>query len=299
MLLPLVRRKGYFPDFLTPPEGALGFDEGLEALLHTAKPRLGRDFAVLGSETKLPSWARDLADGRPAALDRLGAALHGYYRGAVAPVEEAMRTRVRVERATRMRVMDESGIEAMLAGLHPSMRWESPVLEVDYSVDQELHLNGRGLLLVPTMFRSRTPVSLLDPALPPILTYPIPREERPGAAGAARRLEPLLGRTRAAVLCTIEDGSRATTELARLLEVSAACISQHTAVLRKAGLISSDRHRSLVLHTLTPLGAALLRGACAGTTPGAASYRLPRPGGAGSVAPRDTVPPQRSPADGG
>jgi DNA-binding transcriptional ArsR family regulator len=35
--------------------------------------------------------------------------------------------------------------------------------------------------------------------------------------------------------------------------------SHHTNVLRDAGLITSHRHANTVLHTLTPLGAALLR----------------------------------------
>jgi hypothetical protein len=41
--------------------------------------------------------------------------------------------------------------------------------------------------------------------------------------------------------------------------VSAANASHHTTVLRDSGLIASHRHANTVLHTLTPLGAALLR----------------------------------------
>ncbi|MFJ9522430.1 ArsR family transcriptional regulator [Kitasatospora sp. NPDC101801] len=259
-LLPLVRPMGYFPDFLTPPDGALGLEEGLDALLHTAKPRLAGDLAILGSEAKLPSWARELAAGRPGALRRLCDTLRRYYQGVVAPVDQAMQAQVRAERTRRMRIVDESGTAAMLSGLSPSMRWVSPVLEVAYSVSQDLHLDGRGLLLVPTMFRSHTPVSLLDPTLPPILTYPALRRPYPGVADHGKRLEPLLGRTRAAILCSVGERARATTELARLLAVSNASVSQHTAVLREAGLITSTRQRNHVLHAATPLGASLLQG---------------------------------------
>ena len=42
--------------------------------------------------------------------------------------------------------------------------------------------------------------------------------------------------------------------------MSLASASQHAAVLREAGLVVTLRHGNAVLHTLTPLGAALLRG---------------------------------------
>ncbi|MBR7678841.1 helix-turn-helix transcriptional regulator, partial [Streptomyces daliensis] len=50
-----------------------------------------------------------------------------------------------------------------------------------------------------------------------------------------------------------------TGELARAIGVSASSASQHTTALRNTGLITSHRHGASVLHTLTPLGAALLR----------------------------------------
>ncbi|GIE93000.1 ArsR/SmtB family transcription factor [Paractinoplanes rishiriensis] len=61
------------------------------------------------------------------------------------------------------------------------------------------------------------------------------------------------------MLESIGDG-RTTTELARRLGVSAASISQHTAVLREARLIHTSRVGKAVLHTMTPLGSALLAG---------------------------------------
>ncbi|WP_405736319.1 ArsR/SmtB family transcription factor [Streptomyces sp. NBC_01537] len=49
-------------------------------------------------------------------------------------------------------------------------------------------------------------------------------------------------------------------ELARAAGVSSSAVSQHTTALRDAGLISSHRDATNVLHTMTPLGASLLRG---------------------------------------
>ena len=73
----------------------------------------------------------------------------------------------------------------------------------------------------------------------------------------ANSLGDLLGRTRAAALRELAV-SHTTTELADLLGISTAGVSQHTAILRRSGLITTHRIRNTVLHTATPLGMALL-----------------------------------------
>jgi DNA-binding transcriptional ArsR family regulator len=58
-------------------------------------------------------------------------------------------------------------------------------------------------------------------------------------------------------LRSIADGCT-TTELAARVGVSVAAASQHATVLREAGLITTRRQGSAVLHSLTPLGVELL-----------------------------------------
>jgi DNA-binding transcriptional ArsR family regulator len=79
----------------------------------------------------------------------------------------------------------------------------------------------------------------------------------PTEAAVPDGLADLLGQTRAAVLVALAGGST-TGELARKLRISPAGASQHATVLRRAGLILSTRRGNSVLHTLTPLGSALL-----------------------------------------
>jgi DNA-binding transcriptional ArsR family regulator len=264
----LVPTIGDFPDFLTPPQATPGLADGIEAVLSTPRRQMNQDLTVLSDP---PGWARPLADADRATLSTLGDALHGYYRAALAPVWPQIRSRVDADRVLRGRALLDHGVDGLLHSLRPTLRWLPPVLEADYPVDRDLHLAGRGLLLVPSLFCHGTPVTLVDPDLQPVLVYPVGKE--PGWwYGPADRTTPgslarLLGPSRAAALCVIEYGCT-TGELARRIGVTAPTASQHTAVLRDAELIVSTRHRNTVLHTLTPLGSALLASASKSLTTG-------------------------------
>ncbi|MGW5127967.1 ArsR/SmtB family transcription factor [Streptomyces sp. NPDC004069] len=248
---------GDFPDFLTPPQASQGMEAGIDAILSTPRRRLRRELQVLPTA---PSWSRPLADGSLETLAALGQALRTYHRSAIAPYWPRIQALVDAERAKRARSVLDRGGEGLLSCLGPTMRWRPPVLEVDYPVEHDIRLAGRGLVLVPSVFCWRLPVTLIDPSLPPVLVYPLSRG--PGwwaAPGHTRRrnLGNLLGPTRAACLHAIEDGCT-TGELARRLGVAPPTASEHATVLREAGLSTSTRTGNAVLHTLTPLGAALL-----------------------------------------
>ncbi|MDQ7904361.1 winged helix-turn-helix domain-containing protein [Phytohabitans sp. ZYX-F-186] len=147
------------------------------------------------------------------------------------------------------------------------MSWQSPVLLSPYPEDYDLHLGGRGLLLVPSFFCWRTPVTLINPELPPVLVYPVERDphwlgHHPGKTPACgdRAVAALLGSTRAAVLDTVGRAPATTKEIAHRLRISAPSASEHATILRGAGLIATRRSGNTVLHSLTPTGAALLDG---------------------------------------
>ncbi|MFD9871772.1 ArsR/SmtB family transcription factor [Streptomyces niveus] len=265
----LVPRRGYFPDFLTPPEGRFGLSQGLQALRATPGEQVRTELALLGSGSPaLPARIGALSEDDPAELGRLADALRAYHRAAVEPYWPHIRARAEADRVVRGRALLDGGADELLATLPPMIRWRAPVLEADYPVDRELFLDGRGLLLQPSFFCRGTPVVYRDPALPPVLVYPVTQVDAPTAAGhrgrgAGPSLGRLVGRTRSAVLSAIEHGTT-TSELARRAGVSLASASQHACVLREAGLVVTLRHGNAVLHTLTPLGAALLNGGAQG-----------------------------------
>ncbi|MEH0843414.1 winged helix-turn-helix domain-containing protein [Micromonospora sp. CPCC 205711] len=269
LLFALNPPRGYFPDFLTPYASLSGFEAGLEAVRSTPAGLLRRDLTLLAGDNSLPASAAGLARGEPEMLRHLTDSMERYRSVAIGPFWARIQAAVEADRARRARAMLDGGAEGLLASLRPTMRWAADVLEVpDYPDNRELHLDGRGLLLVPSFFCARTPVALLDAALPPVLVYPVDRlgglapapgeGAGPAGGGSGREaLAALLGRTRAAVLEASDDGCT-TGEVARRLHISPAAASQHTAVLRNAGLLVSQRDRNTVLHTLTPLGRAML-----------------------------------------
>ncbi|MEV4757492.1 winged helix-turn-helix domain-containing protein [Micromonospora sp. NPDC049559] len=264
--------RGYFPDFLTPYDSGDGFEAGLEAVRSTPAELLHRDLSVLAADNVRPPGASALARGDAEALRQLTDAMRQYQTVAISPYWTRIQAAIEADRSRRARALLDGGAEGLLASLRPAVRWESGVLEVlDYPMSRELYLDGRGLLLLPSFFCARIPVTLLDPELPPILVYPVDRlgglTPAPGE-GAGRRpanlrengaeaLAALLGRTRAAVLEAASDGCT-TGEIARRLHISPAAASQHATVLRNAGLLVSQRERNTVLHTLTRLGQDML-----------------------------------------
>jgi DNA-binding transcriptional ArsR family regulator len=248
----------YFPDFLTPPEGRHGLDSGLRALMSTPKRRLTLELEKLAAWSPVPSWTRPLAEGHVPALTTLARTLRSYHEAAIKPYAHLIRPAIEAELAHRARGGDDA--DTLLRGMAPLMRWRPPVLEVGrYPVSRDVHLRGRGLRLVPSFFCRHAPVALADADLPPTLVFPIdPRSHWHAIANKA--LVALLGTTRATVLAAVDSGAT-TSELATRAGTSAASVSRHTQVLREAGLIETTRCGTAVLHTLTPLGIALLEGA--------------------------------------
>jgi DNA-binding transcriptional ArsR family regulator len=249
----------YFPDFLTPSEGLLGVEEGIEAVVATSSTQVRRELTILHERIPTPSWTWEVVD-HP-ARDDLGRELGRYHRRAIAPYWSTMCDRAAVDRATRTRALRTGGVPALLNSFRPHMRWTSPVLEVNSPVDRDLHLEGRGLTLIPSHFCWNRPVPIANPELPPTLVYPIGRDPQWFDPTPPKThdnpLARLVGPTRAAILRATTTGPN-TTEIARRLDISRATVSQHTAILREAGLITSHRHNNNVLHVITALGTSLL-----------------------------------------
>ncbi|WP_367130378.1 ArsR/SmtB family transcription factor [Saccharothrix sp. HUAS TT1] len=248
----------YFPDFLTPDVDVPDLDTGVDVVLSTAPARLLDEIDRLRATTGTTAWLDDLARGDLRALGWLRTALRTYVKEVIQPYRQTVEQALGDERADRLHTYLRHGPDGLLAGFEPLMRWRPPVLTIDYAVDRELHLDGRGLLLVPCYFGLHRPVALADPEMRPVLVFPVRPEFRFTAHHTAGSdLGALLGPTRAAILrstlaaCT-------TAGLAKLNDISPATVSHHTGVLRNAGLITTHRRANAANHLITPLGMQLL-----------------------------------------
>ncbi|MDT0573596.1 winged helix-turn-helix domain-containing protein [Streptomyces sp. DSM 3412] len=263
MLCELAPPVGYSADFLTPTAGLSCLDEALDILLATPRTRLRADLGDLAPRRSPATWLGALASGDTTVLSTLGEAVRRYHRTALAPYWRPIRAQVEADRALRLHALATGGVARLLTHLHPQARWQPPVLELPYPVDQDLFLNGRGLVLLPSFFCFGIPITLKNPDTPPVLVYPVVRSPGWAAGDTARpgpgprSLTALLGRTRATVMQLLVHAGT-TGELACRADISAASASQHATVLRQAGLISTRRQGNTVRHSLTPLGAELL-----------------------------------------
>lgn len=263
LLTALAPPEGDFPDFLTPHPAADGFPGMLDTVLSTPARRVRAELAYCRTATRPAPRLRRLADGDREALRTLGDAVTWYHRTVLEPAWPDIGAEVHADRRIRAHDLTTGGLDRMLGNLLPCVRWEPPVLRVDYPVERDLELAGRGLTLIPSYFCHGKPVALIDADLPPVLVHPLGISPLPGCAPAPRALADLIGGTRAEVLHALEV-PRTTTGIAAHVRVSPASASKHAAALRAAGLVTSVRRANTMLHTITELGARLLNETTAG-----------------------------------
>jgi len=265
LLLALVSRNHYIPDFLTPRPAAAwpNFARELATLRATppelVRPDLERTF--LPREGALPEpLAAGLTD-PVTLLDRIAAALQEYWERCLAPAWwHRARSVLQADIVYRARRLAEGGADGLFADLDPRVSWRDGVLSIGWNrapdPGADIDLAGRGLVLAPTLF-ARGAHTNIDPGPTPILTYPAR-----GRATMAERLDPpptiralrrLLGAPRARLLALLDEPA-STTELARRLSVTPGAVSQHLAVLLDARLVNRARHGPVVLYARSALG---------------------------------------------
>ncbi|WP_329182024.1 helix-turn-helix domain-containing protein (plasmid) [Streptomyces decoyicus] len=213
---------------------------------------------------ELAGWAEQFLDGSDSP--QLPPPLVEVWQAAVAPYWDRMTAYLEAEREARSRIVMSGGVEQLLATLHPRLEWHAPVLEVAGAPDGDIRLDGRGVVLAPSVFLADPPAQVLPRRRPgngAVLAFAAPPDAHRAlwlwedSAGTERPLGALVGQTRAAALRVLRT-TCTTSQLAHKLGISPAGASQHTAVLRASGLITTRRIRNTVLHTVTPLGMALL-----------------------------------------
>ncbi|TQL18160.1 winged helix-turn-helix domain-containing protein [Streptomyces sp. SLBN-134] len=271
MVLDLIPPGGWAPTFLTTADIG-GPHELLEQVRAIPRSQIRKDLAHVAQWQPLPPWAHHLAHDSN-LLRQLCDSLDHVHAVLLSPHWAHITSEAAADQGKRMRQVLVGGMEHLLASLHPRrIRWNPPVLEIamQSGFDGDLHLEGRGLLLTPSVFGAEAPAIDIDAKPQPVVRYPIGQEAssslplfsrptHPAPPGSRSPVISLLGQTRASVLHTIADHPGSSTkELAVLIGISPPSASEHATTLRTAGLIRTVRDRNTALHSLTPLGLALL-----------------------------------------
>lgn len=241
-------------------------EEAHSRVLGVADAVLAAELEFISHRSLLPAWTVDLARGDRGAREVLADGVDEGYNAVLAELWPQVRLHLDAERARYGQALMAGGVEQLLASLAPHARWSSPDLELFAPRSGDtVGLNGYGLLIVPSVFCWQPEYSWTLAGGPSILFVPALRDPV-GARGVLAPSVPpgpaigtLLGRSRAAVLEMIAATPGITTgAVAARLALSAASASQHATVLRDAGLVTSERFRNTVRHTVTALGEALL-----------------------------------------
>ncbi|MFD7161540.1 DUF5937 family protein [Kribbella sp. NPDC059898] len=195
-------------------------------------------------------------------VDRVVDALSEYWQAMMAPYWNRMRTLLSADISYRGHVLTQHGTGVMLNGLGPAISYADGLLKVDRvaALSRQEDINGRGLVLQPTLFGPHAVIPF-EPGADPLLGYP-PR----GQANLWSVVEPpshqdlaqLIGTPRARILDLLTH-PRTTTDLAGELQVTPSAVSQHLQLLRRTGLVEPQRTGKQVLYRPTEL-AALLTG---------------------------------------
>ncbi|GAB3814200.1 helix-turn-helix domain-containing protein [Kribbella italica] len=256
-LFKLIAPGGQFPDFLTPVVEAPGLEPAVEVLCDTPA-EVVRDQLGPWLPAQVELFMEGLLAGRAGSRRALGNAVRDFHRQVLTPSGGELERRYGADLALRSRALLHGGADAMLGGLHPDITWADPVL-TSYGLSTgptlDIQLDGRGLQLYPSAFTAEC-LALDLPGRRPVLVYPCADLELDEPDSDA--LADLLGRTRATVLRSLL-ASASTTQLARRCEISLASTSDHTRILRAAGLITTHRAGGTALHSLTPTGHRLLQ----------------------------------------
>lgn len=209
----------------------------------------------------IPPWLYRYAQGDVKVLDRLDLALRTFHATCLSPLWAAATARFHDDITRRMTTLRRFGVAAVLSTLSPDMRLNGLTLECRYPFERETRPNGKGLVLMPSAFWTGRPLLTWDPQDQNrhVLIYPASSGHPADDDSARDALAALLGPTRAAVLRALRQKPITTSGIAREVGISLPSASEHTATLRGAGLITSQRQGQAMHHHLTHLGHALLQ----------------------------------------
>jgi DNA-binding transcriptional ArsR family regulator len=163
---------------------------------------------------------------------------------------------------------DRHGLDAALAAVSTAVTLapEGDRIVVDKLQDNATSAQGVGVTFIPTVYGTPHLVAVHAPGWRPVVQYPIANPSAPEPVSldtVARRLDALAHPVRLRLVRTLARSPHTTGELAQAWDLTPPEVSRHLAVLRRAGLLTTERrgryvHYAVDLAALTALGADVL-----------------------------------------
>jgi hypothetical protein len=250
------------PGFLSPPPSVPSPDLELELAGLQATPAEDIRKALSSLPGPTPHALTTLHRDPAAGLIELTNVIRGYWEIALAPWWPRMVAVLESDVLYRARMLANGGVQALLVDLDPKVRWlqESHILQVQTQhFSGSVDLDGRGLLLVPSVFIWPKIFTKLSQPWQPTLRYPprgIGELWQPRRANPSAALSAVLGRSRTRLLTELRLPTT-TADLAVRTGLTNGGVSQHLKVLRSAGLVNAHRAGRYVLYVRTGLGHSL------------------------------------------
>jgi DNA-binding transcriptional ArsR family regulator len=252
-LLAILSWSGYQPDFLAPaPDSPFTEIEAeLDRVRATPPTRVATELSTI-------RHVHPALGGSPEQVrDLLANMLAQAWSALVQPWWSRVRDVLDADITYRARRLADAGVAVTLNELDPRVSWRDDALRFAHSDTREMDLSGGDLVLIPSVFAWPHSAVSYDP---PAVIYPargIGDIWQP-APRSGEDLARLIGRARAVLLTALAEPA-STTGLAARTGIPVSSVSEHLAILRAAGLVSTTRTGRYLLHQRNALGVALAR----------------------------------------
>jgi DNA-binding transcriptional ArsR family regulator len=238
------------------------FEDQLARLERTDLQALRSNLDEVWSDRPMPARLRAVLDSKTKAIHQITELLWEYWERAIAPHWPRVCSVLEDDVAARAAQAIGGGLYALLSDLHPEVSLVDGLLVVTKPRHVNRTLDGKALILIPSVFTYPGLVLDHDDCHNVAITY--------AARGVGRtweglnveeqdtdHLSALLGRNRARILVRLSV-PQTTTDLAAELGQSPGTVSQHLTTLKAAGLLLSWRAGRRVLYRQTPLAESVI-----------------------------------------
>jgi len=159
----------------------------------------------------------------------------------------------------RARQLALHGADCLFSDLHSTIHFGENCIQIEKSFEATVELDGRGMLLVPSIFTWPDLYVQLVPTWRPMILY----NARGAGIWRHQGIEPnialqkLIGKGKAQILQRLTTPT-SNSDLAAQIGISAGAISQHINGLKASGLVDSTQQGKWVYFRLTERGEAML-----------------------------------------